>query len=200
MKSQLLLATALLGASSIAGAIAIPVTASSGSGSYNNSVTLIHDGFVPAENTVWTAASNVWWVGTAPVFTLDFGQTYWLEDALVSVDNNDAYLIETSVDNTVWTTLFDIAVGDGEIPVIPGGMDTMSSVSGDGEYVASTEFAATQARYARIRATGGDNFYSVGELSFTGREVPSGNAPAPATLALLGLGLAGIARLRRRHD
>ena len=57
----------------------IVVGSVTGTGSYNNSANLLTDGVVPAEWTGWTDSTNVWWYGTQPAFTLDFGGVYSLE-------------------------------------------------------------------------------------------------------------------------
>ncbi len=72
-------------------------------------------------------------------------------------------------------------------------MDIMSSVAGNPEYVSSIEFAPVSARYLRIAATGGDNFYSVGEFQAFG----STSVPVPATALLFGLGLIGLVGSRK---
>lgn len=86
----------------------VTVTGVSGTGSYNNSVSLIVDGVIPGESSGWTGVSNVWWYGTTPVFTLTFDQIYTLQDVTVSVDNNDNYRVRTSLDNTNWSNLFSM--------------------------------------------------------------------------------------------
>lgn len=166
----------------------------SGTGSYNNNPSLIIDGTFPAEGSGWTNPTNVWWNGTAPIFTIDLGLTYNVDDILVSVDNNDSYSIQWSMDSSSWNSLFSINIGDGDIG---WGMDTFSTDSTNGEYVSGLDFSSVQAQYIRIFATGGDNSYSIGELQVFGS---SAAVPEPAPLALLGFGLLGFGLMRKRKS
>ena len=170
----------------------IPAVGASGTGSFNNSPSLIIDGTIPAEGSVWTGGTNVWWTGLAPTFTIDLGAIYNIVDFLASVDNNDSYAFQVSTDNLAFTTFVTIAVGHGEIG---GGMDTLSSDSTHGEYVAALDFSAVQGRYVKVFATGGDGSNSIGEVQLFG----TSPVPEPSTLGLLGLGLGlGALRLRRK--
>lgn len=94
--------------------------------------------------------------------------------------------------------LFTIDVGDGEHG---WGMDTMSTDGAHAEYVLGIDFSSVQARYLRIKATGGDNMYSIGELQAFGSaaaELPV-SVPEPSITALLAAGLFGLGFARRRR-
>lgn len=167
----------------------------SAQGTFTNSENLVIDGSFPTEGSVWTGAPNAYWRGqtgaSGVAFTIDYGAVFSIEDVTLSIDNNDDYRVEASVDGLVYSTLFDVSRTYGEIG---WGMDTMSSIQASPEYVAPIDFIATSARYLRIFATGGDGLYSVGELQAFGVTV----VPEPTTVALWSIGLAGMALVRRR--
>ena len=167
-----------------------------GTGTFFNSASLINDGVLPVEATGWTQPTNVYWNGTVPKFTLDFGGLYNIDDVLVSADLNDSYEVAYSTDLLSWANLFTIDIADGEIN--PYGMDTMSTNSANTEYEAGIEFSSVQARYLRIEATGGDSSYSIGELQAFGSAAAS--VPEPSILAIFGLGIAGLGFVRRRRQ
>ncbi len=166
----------------------------SATGSYNHSSGLIIDGVIPTEGSSWTGATNVYWNGTASVFSVDLGKLYKVDDVRVSVDNNDAYTIEWSKDAIIWNNLFTISIGYGEIG---WGMDTMSTDNTDGEYIAALDFSSVQARYLRIFATAGDNMYSVGELQAFGSV---STVPVPAAAWLFCSALFGLLRFRKKQE
>ena len=189
-------AVLLFMAAGVANAGPIAPISAIGTGGFNNSTGLLINGEVPAEVTGWTASTNVWWYGLSPTFTIDLGTMHMVEDVLVSVDNNDSYSVDYSVNNSDWFGLFSIAVSHGEVG---WGMDTMSTLAGHLEYIAAIDFATVQARYLRIYATGGDNRYSVGEIMPFGNPVGT-PLPEPSTVLLLGSGLAGLVYARRRSQ
>jgi hypothetical protein len=194
--SSLITTGALLGAVSVQAAL-LDASSVSATGSYNNDLSLLTDGFIPNESSGWTS-NTVWWNGTATSFTFDLGATYSLEDLRVSLDNNDTYAISYSLDGLSWESLIDITNSMGEIG---WGMDTFSTDSSNAEYVAAIDFGAVEAQYLSIAAIGGDNSYSIGEFEVYGSAISTsqpGTVPLPGTLALMGLGLAALRLARKK--
>lgn len=196
-KSLLGLAAALLLLPAAFGQI-VPVSAT-GSGVFNNNPSLLIDGVIPAEQTSWQDAKNVWWYGETPAFTIDLGGFYNLTGVKWSVDNNDSYALQYSADNVIFTTLFTVQVADGNIDPNPGGMDTMTSYPG-ADFVANMAFSPVEARYLRAFAVGGDGLYAIGEIqSFSEKAGEQGAVPEPSTYGVIGAAsLAALVLIRRR--
>ena len=151
---KLALATALALSATLINAAPISTTVSASANGYNGNLARLNDGIFPAELSAWTANTTASWKGLGKAFTFAFDDLYRVEDIRLSVDNNDSYALDYSTDNQSWTSLFTILPSYGEIG---WGMDTMSSVLGDAEYVSQIDFSPVVARYVRIQATGGDN-------------------------------------------
>lgn len=183
----------LLGAAMQLPAALITPTGVTASGGHNNSAGLIIDNTIPAESSVWNAATNVWWSGTSPTFTIDLGGLYQVQDLLASVDNNDRYLFSYSTDNATFLSLTTIEPGYGEIN---SGMDTMTTINPHPEHVASLVFSPVTARYIRVSAASGDNLYSIGEVQVFG---DAAGVPEPSSMALFSLGAVLLAARLRRY-
>ena len=190
--------TFLFSAQSASASLITPVSVT-GSGSFNNSVPLLHDGFIPAEMTAWTDTSNVWWVTqvgpSGVVFEFDYGSTHLIEDLTISADLNDTYQFDYSLDGVNWTSLVTVDASFGDVPAF--GMDTMTSIAGDSEYVAGMDFTAVNARFLRAYSVSGDNLYSLGEVQAFGSAVSA--VPEPSSLAVFGVISLGWV-VRRRRD
>jgi hypothetical protein len=174
-----------VGVYSTSNAALITVNSVDGTGTYNNSVSLLTDGNIPGNGTGWTSDTNVWWYGTAPTFTLKFNSVYNVNDLLIQVDNNDDYRIDYSLNGTDWSTLHTISFTDG---TVGWGMDTFTQ--------ADMHFSPFTAQYIRVQATGGDDMYAISEIQAFGTAA----VPEPGTLALFGTGLLVSQVFRKRKE
>lgn len=150
-----------------------------------------HDGNYPALGQFWQDETAWWdaWLTPNQYLVFAFAKPYQITGFTASLDNNDNYRIDLSSDGEVWTPYAVVLSEDYGDPIamVDGGMDTFAPAS-----VATRDYFS----YARVRATGGDKFYSVGELQFNGVAAP---IPEPETLALMLGGIAALGlKLRRR--
>jgi len=190
----------------------IPFTGVSATGTYSNNLDLLTDGTFPAEGSHWQSDSTVYFNQWSEAydreyFVFDMGSFFLIDDMSISVDNNDSYTIEYSTDQSNWLGLTVVDLGFGEVS---GGMDTMTSISGESEYISGLDFAQSgPGQYLRIYVDGwqydgsGDGAYSLGEFQVFGEayvappEAPA-PVPEPSTLLLLGAGLGGLMVYRRK--
>lgn len=187
-KALLMLALALLGSTTaVAAPVSVVEVSATGKGNpIGNGPALIADGVIPDEGSAWNGTASAYWRGEGKSITLTFDQVYELHDLVLSVDHNDNYLVEVSLDEVSWSELLFVPWYRGERGQ---GMDTFSTRAGDPEYAGeldlwlltlpAIDFDPVIARYARISGVGGrrilgfgpDNNYAVGELAFYGKPV-----------------------------
>jgi hypothetical protein len=166
---RLLLAGALVVLTALAWAAAPKVTATA-VGPHGNAPALVLDGKFPEEGSGWMEDGCVYWEGdTATTVVVDLGELRLVEDVVLQVDNNDSYLVEWSAGGESCAELFTVLLDYGEID---GGMDTFSTVKGDGEYEARIDFKPVTARYIRLKAVDGDDMYSVSEIKVVSKDPP----------------------------
>jgi hypothetical protein len=91
--------------------------------------------------------------------TVDLGAVHSVARVVVQADDNDAYLVESSLDGVAWSTLVAVP------PQWGGGMRTRPMF---------TLPERVDVRYARISVTSGDGSYSVSELELHGSSEPIG--------------------------
>lgn len=182
---------AILGASFSALAVSLDsnvalgktVTALPSSVPLNNSLSLLTDGFTPANGTNWADATTVSWQGLG-VFggvEIDLGGSFIVSSITLSHDNNDLYFL-TYPNNTG---------GVGLVPFGPaynsGGMNTSSMTFASPITVSKLSFFGF----------GGDGYYSLGEVTVMGVAVP---VPEPEGYAMFLAGLGLIGALARRRQ
>lgn len=162
----------------------VPSGVSASVADYNNDLSLLTDGVIPQEQSDFHSARSLWWFGqevseviasastgdlmpsanlTGLYFDVDLGSVHSVSDIVLSVDNNDDYALDYSVDGVNWSrllTVFEVYGNDD----VGYGMDTFSTNVGSADYDANLDFDPVMARYLRIYATGGDGAYAIGEL------------------------------------
>lgn len=145
---------------------------------------LAGDGYFPPDWTHWTV-DTAYWTGDAESVTFTFDQAYQITGLKLSVDNNDFYSLSLSKDGSTWQPYHTVLAFEG---TVGGGVETFTP-----NVIATADFY----RYARISASFGDQYNSVGEVQFSGVAAP---VPEPTTVALMlsGLGAVGLLARRRR--
>jgi hypothetical protein len=105
------------------------------------------DGVAAGEGDPWQSELTSVLSGTQSHVTYDLGATTRVTAIDLQGDNNDEYIVELSEDGTTFTTLW---VGD--------------PTSGQGMRRRGARGLQGSGRYVRVRAQGGDSFYSLGEV------------------------------------
>ena len=170
---------------SVSGTAGVLRDATWSSGSTPSSTSAPFTGTPQADGTQWNHGS-FWWdqdpsVNTSPVsLTVDLNKSYKITQFTVQADDNDTYLLQYW-NGTSWATAWNIPEY--------GSYGLTTRVSG--------LLGPITTDALRFTATGGDNYYALGQLEAVG--VPAG-VPEPASWALMILGVAGTGaalRLRR---
>ena len=171
----------------------IPAVSVTGTGTYYNSASLIIDGYLPPRYTYYANSTNVYWYGSSPQFTISLGGMYTVSDLTVDVHNNDDYVVQYSTDGFDFTNLFTFLASYGPVPVDPGGMDILTTISTyptDPGHLTTPAyvgvgFAPVEASYLRVFAENGDGDYAIGEVQAFGSAVPEPSAPISGSIAIL---------------
>jgi len=148
---------------------------------------LVTDGLFSPARTNWQIDS-VWWheydtLGARRI-EIDLQGTFTLTGAIVQADNNETYLLQYLDTSNVWQLLWTVPA------INTDGVETRPDPN---DNAAIFGFAPVEAQAVRILAgQGGDQYFSVTEVQVFAE------VPAPAMLPLLGIGLFGLACLRRR--
>ncbi|AKJ03901.1 F5/8 type C domain-containing protein [Archangium gephyra] len=133
-----------------------PVTVS---GTSDGDPRLITNTVFAPEGQYWRDLGYVAVLGAGSYLIVDLGEVHPLARVVVQADNNDGYLVESSLDGATWSALADIPSYGG------AGMRTRPMI---------TLPSRVDARYVRISPVWGDNAYSISELELYGPAAPAG--------------------------
>jgi len=158
-------------------AAAAPQPAVSGTGEFNHAAALLLDGLLPAEETAFDDAQCVHWVDPAVGFVIDLGEVRRVTGVTLQVDNNDDYVLESSRDGAAYAPYVTVPATAGEFE---WGMETVSTLAGHPEAVPGLAAAPVEARYLRLRGSGGDGAYAVSEVQVASESLAAADA-APGT-------------------
>jgi hypothetical protein len=197
--------SALVVVSTAGAQIIAPVSIVQSSGPLaNGSPSIIIDGVIPPEMTPFDATGlTVNWSGLETSFTMDLGAVFDITDILYSVDNNDSYELDYSLNDVTFTKLFANGPDSGTVTETEGGLDT--EVSFDNPFIPvstfevnpTMSFSPVDARFLRVEAVGGDNLYGIGEVMPFGPRLSA--VPEPATYGWAAAALLGMVVFARRR-
>lgn len=144
----------------------------------------ITDGVIAGAGQHWQGPGpadvrTVWWTDQSTYFEIALGGYYDITGFNLNADNNDAYTV-AYWNGASWVDAFTT---------------TNAMLWGMHNFTTTLGSAITTDRL-RLSAAGPDYLYSVSELQAIGT---TSAVPEPATVVLLGTGLAGIALVARRR-
>ena len=201
MKTTKYIAAAAIGLAAASESQALIVTSVAGSGNFTNATSLLTNGSF-ALGSDWNSAQTVNWLGQTGlggvVLTFGFDKLYRISDLALGVDRSGFYGVQTSINGSLWHTLFVSLPTSIDTSFAASGhtMIEKSSAPGSAAYSSLIDFAPTLARYARIYAVAGEGHYAVSELRFSGTAAP---VPEPASGWLLLAGLTTVAFVGSRR-
>jgi len=105
------------------------------------------DGVLAAEGDPWESELTSTFSGTSGHVVYDLGESVRITAVDLQGDNNDEYIVEVSENGTSFTPLW-----------------TGDPISGQGMRRRGADGLAGQGRYVRVRAEGGDGYYSLSEV------------------------------------
>lgn len=151
----------------IAGALITPQGVT-GFGNFSNDAALLVDEQVPPEGSPWDESGCVSWTELDTYFVIDLGQVYEVSGLTLQVSSQDNYRIDYSSNGQDYFNLVDVNSMSGEFE---DGMDTVSNLPNNDDYVPDLDFFPVRARYIRIAATEGDGAFAVSEIQIFGNFV-----------------------------